>query len=98
MCPVVYLWPGIPTHRVIPAHLATGCPQAIEVRGTRPKAAQRIDNDAYFDSGFRAFRQCGKHLVPNSPLQEFVEFQVDGIFCPADGLEIGGKELNSVSQ
>ena len=98
MRPVVYFRPGIPPHRVIPAHLATSSAQAIKIRGTSPKAAQRIDDDAHFDSGFSAFRQCGQNFVANSPLCEFVEFQVDGIFCPADGLEICGEEFNSVFQ
>src|ERR1700733_6535337 len=98
MRPVVYFRPGIPPHRVIPTHLATSSPQPIEARGTSSKAAQRIENDAHFDSGFCALRQCGDNLVANSPLLELVEFQVDGILCPADGLEICGVELNSVLQ
>src|ERR1700733_8521267 len=98
MRPVVYFRPGIPPHWVVPTHLATSGPQAIEVRGTSPKASQRIDDDAHFDSGFRTFRQCGHNLVANSPLKEFVEFQIDGIFCPADSVEVGGEELNSVFQ
>lgn len=93
---IVHFWPGIPANGVVPAHLTTGSAQAVEVGGAGGKAAQRIDDDAHLDSGLGSFGQGGQDFICDLPFAEFVEFEVDGVFCPADGLQVGGVEFGAV--
>src|ERR1700733_2257885 len=93
---VVGVGPGVPAQGVIPTHLAARRAQTAEVRVGGTKAAEGIDNDAHLNTGGGLLGERSQHLVANLSWLEFVEFEVDGLFRPADGFELRRVKLDSV--
>ena len=75
--------PRVPAQRMVPAHLAAGRAQRVEIPVRRLVAADGIDDGPHLHPRPRPFRQRLQNLPRDSPRDELVVLQVDrgGVRC-----------------
>jgi hypothetical protein len=93
---MVPIRPALGNNRVRPGKLSASGPQRIERAGACSPTAHCIYNHAHLDTNSGALHEILEKLSCQFPLEEFVCFQMDRVFCGSNGLPCSGVKRLSI--